>query len=71
VAGLHWTKVWQHGTKSLSRNQTISEDWNGIITSRKLVSPGSHALEMTAWQKSGNDRDSIVVWAPSRLTVTE
>jgi len=71
VEGLRWTKVWQHGTKSLSRNQTVSEDWNGIITSRKLVSSGSHALQMTAWQKSGNDRDSIVVRAPSRLTVIE
>ena len=71
VEGLNWTKVWQHGTRSLSRNQKISEDWNGIITSRKLVSAGAHALEITAWQRSGDDRDSIVVWAQSRLTVIE
>jgi hypothetical protein len=71
VSGLNWTKVWQKGTGGFSQNQTKSEDWNGIITSRKLVSPGSHALQMTAWQRSGNVRESVVARAPSRLAVIQ
>lgn len=71
VRGLNWRKVWQKGTGGLSRDQTKSEHWNGIITSAKLVSAGSHALQFTAWQKSGNDRDCVVARAPSRLAVIE
>ncbi len=71
VNGLNWRKVWQKGTGSISRNETKSEKWNGIITSRKLVSTGAHALQLTAWERSGSDRDSVVARAPSRLTVIE
>jgi hypothetical protein len=71
ISGLNWKKVWQHGTGSLSRNQTKSETWDGIISSRKLVSAGAHALQLTAWQKAGSDRDWVVARAPSRLTVIE
>lgn len=72
VTGLHWEKVWQQGTGGgISRNQTKSEKWNGIITSHKVVSTGSHALQLTAWQKAGSNRDWVVARAPSRLTVIE
>lgn len=71
VRGLNWRKVWQKGTGGISRNQTKSEHWNGIITNRKLVSSGSHALQFAAWQKSGSDRDCVVARAPSRLAVIE
>jgi hypothetical protein len=71
VDGLNWQKVWQKDTGSISRNQTKSSTWDGIITMFKLVSKGTHALQLAVWQKSGDDRDWVVARAPSKLTVIE
>lgn len=71
LRGLNWKKVWQKETGGISRNQTRSTSWNGIITSRKLVSTGSHGLQLTAWQKAGNNRDWVVARTPSRLLVVK
>lgn len=72
VVGLHWKKVWQHGTDGpISSNQPKSMQWNGIITSMKLVSTGAHGLHLAAWQKSSSERDWVVARTQSLLTVIE
>jgi hypothetical protein len=72
VVGLHWKKVWQHGTNGpISSNQPKSMQWNGIITSMKLVSTGAHGLHLAAWQKSSGERDWVVARTQSLLTVIE
>ncbi|HKB67242.1 MAG TPA: hypothetical protein VKC61_15410 [Pyrinomonadaceae bacterium] len=72
VVGLHWKKVWQHGTDGpISSNQPKSMQWNGIITSMKLVSTGAHGLHLAAWQKSSGERDWVVARTQSLLTVIE
>jgi hypothetical protein len=71
VNGLDWEKVWQKNTGALSRNRVKSESWNGIITNRRLVSAGSHALQLTAWQRGGDNRDWVVARSPEKLMVVE
>lgn len=72
VTGLsHWQKVWQDGTGTISRNQTKSDHWNGIIGMARLVSLGSHSLRLLAWQSQGKDRSSTCAIIEPRLLVIE
>jgi hypothetical protein len=71
VRGLDWQKVWQHGTGGISRNQTKERDWNGIITSAKVVSKGLHALNLVAWQKAGEEHEWVTARTDPGLEVIE
>lgn len=71
VRGGDWEKVWQDGSDGISRNRPKSKDWDGIITTRKLVSPGYHALSLVVWQKAGEDHEWVVATTDPALQVVE
>jgi hypothetical protein len=71
VSGFDWTEVWQKKTGSIAPNQTKSEKWDGIISVRKIVSKGDHALQVTAWHGREEDRAWVVARADPTLVVIQ
>jgi hypothetical protein len=71
VKGLDWEKVWQKGSGALSRNQTRSQTWNGVITRFKLISKGFHALSFVAWQKAGEEHEWVAARTDPALEVID
>ena len=67
--GLDWVEVWQEKTGSIKPNQQKSNSWDGIISVRKIVSVGDHALQVTAWHGREEDNSWVVARAEPNLTV--
>jgi hypothetical protein len=71
VNGLDWTEVWQEKTGSINPNKPKSNKWDGVISVRKLISVGDHALQVTAWRGREEDNAWVVVRAEPSLTVVQ
>ena len=69
VDGLDWVEVWQEKTGTIQPNQKKENHWDGIISWRKMVSPGDHALQVTAWHGREEDNSWVVAQADPNLTV--
>jgi hypothetical protein len=67
--GLDWTQVWQEKTGGIKPNEQKSNSWDGIISWRKIVSVGDHALQVTAWHGREEDNSWVVARADPNLTV--
>jgi hypothetical protein len=67
--GLDWVEVWQEKTGSIKPNEQKSNTWDGIISVRRIVSVGDHALQVTAWHGREEDNSWVVARADLNLTV--
>jgi hypothetical protein len=71
VRGRRWLKVWEEKTGTILPRRTKSNHWDGIISIRRIVSLGNHALKITAWHGAEDSRYWVVAQTDPNLTVIE
>jgi hypothetical protein len=68
VRGTKWLKVWEEKTGAILQ-ETKWNSWDGIISIRKVVSTGNHALKITAWHGVQSSRDWVIAQTDPDLIV--
>jgi hypothetical protein len=70
VNGLNEEFMWEKKTGRITPNKTLSEKWDGIKHSSRMVSPGDHSLVVRAWRGDAS-RAFVIARAPENIVVNE
>lgn len=68
-SGSDLTKVWENTIRSIAPNQTVRDEWDGIIKLKKQVLVGEYVLQLNAWRGLRSDPDWAFHRTSSAITI--